>query len=88
MEPGAGEEYFKHIPIRFHLANNTTSSLIQKLVKPVRYEFREFNLIFKKSTVASWSPGQAKNTSKHIPIRFHHFLSYTETCDASQVRME
>lgn len=34
MEPGAGEEYFKHIPVRFHLAQS--AGLLQKLIKPVR----------------------------------------------------
>jgi len=34
MEPGGGEEFFKHIPVRFHMVNSLT--LLQKLVKPVR----------------------------------------------------
>jgi hypothetical protein len=36
MEPGGGEDFFKHIPLRFHMVNSHT--VLQKLVKPVRYQ--------------------------------------------------
>ena len=37
MEPGAGEEWFRHIPVRLH----TASGVVQKLVKGVS-EVRTF----------------------------------------------
>jgi len=39
MEAPAGEEHFKHIPVRFHLAESQT--VLQKLVKPVGEDGQE-----------------------------------------------